>query len=84
MLPCQVQESKSQVQESQAKTFYLLVMKRFWINGSLFSPLRNKDGSEYPPATVHVLLCGLQRIMHCESGQPFEIFAKGYVITLTV
>ena len=38
--------------------------------------VRRKDGSEYPPATIHMLLCGLQRIMRRESEQPFEIFAK--------
>ena len=41
--------------------------------------VRRKDGSEYPPATIHMLLCGLQRIMQRESEQLFEIFAKGDV-----
>ena len=44
---------------------------------SLFTiEVRRKDGSEYPPATIHMLLCGLQRIMRRESDRPFEIFAK--------
>ena len=47
---------------------------------SLFTiEVRRKDGSEYPPTTIHMLLCGLQRIMCRESEQPFEIFAKGDV-----
>ena len=56
------------------------MMQHFWINGFLFSiEVRRKDGSEYPPATVHMLLCGLQRIMRRESEHPFEILAKGDV-----
>ena len=60
------------------KTFFLLVMQHFWINGSLFTTeVRKKDGSEYPPATVHMLLCGLQRIriMRCES-EPTKYLQK--------
>ena len=45
---------------------------------SLFTiAVRRKDGSEYPSATIHMLLYGLQRIMRRESEHPFEIFAQG-------
>lgn len=44
---------------------------------SLFTiETRKKDGSKYPPASVHLLLCGLQRIMRRNNHQPFDIFAK--------
>ena len=47
---------------------------------SLFTiEVRRKDGSECPPATIHMLLCGLHRITRHESEQPFEIFTKGDV-----
>ena len=47
---------------------------------SLFTiEVRRKDGTEYPPATIHMLLCGLQRIMRRNNEQPFNIFAKGDV-----
>ena len=35
-----------------------------------------KDGTEYPPTTIHLLLCGLQRIMCCNNNHPFDIFDK--------
>ena len=35
-----------------------------------------KDGSKYPPSTIHLILCGLQRIMHRSSDAPFNIFNK--------
>lgn len=38
--------------------------------------VRKKDGSQYTPATIHMLLCGLQRIMRRENTQPFDIFDK--------
>ena len=38
--------------------------------------VRKKDGGKYPPATIHLLLCGLQRIMRRENRQPFDIFDK--------
>ena len=38
--------------------------------------VRKKDGTEYPPATIHLLLCGLQRIMRRQNSHPFDIFAK--------
>ena len=44
---------------------------------SLFTiEVRKKDGSRYPPATIHMLLCGLQRTMRRCNKQPFDIFAK--------
>ena len=47
---------------------------------SLFTiEVRRKDGSEYPPATIHMLLCGLQHVMRCENKNPLDIFAKNDV-----
>ena len=44
---------------------------------SLFTiELRKKDGSKYPPATIHLILCGLQRIMRRNNSHPFDIFDK--------
>ncbi len=44
---------------------------------SLFTiEVRKKDGSKYPPATIHMLLCGIQRIMRRKNSQPFDIFDK--------
>ena len=44
---------------------------------SLFTiEVRKKDGERYPPATIHMLLCALQRIMRRCNKQPFDIFAK--------
>ena len=44
---------------------------------SLFTiELRKKDGSKYPPATIHLILCGLQRIMCHNNSHPFDIFDK--------
>ena len=41
--------------------------------------IRKKDGSCYPPATIHMLLCGLQRIMNRKKTRPFNIFSKNDV-----
>ena len=38
--------------------------------------VRKKDGERYPPATIHMLSCALQRIMRRCNKQPFDIFAK--------
>ena len=35
-----------------------------------------KDGTEYPPAMIHLLLCSLQRIMRRQNSHHFDIFAK--------
>ena len=44
---------------------------------SLFTiEVRKKDGERYPPATIHMLLCALQRIMRRYNKQAFDIFAK--------
>lgn len=44
---------------------------------SLFTiEARKKDGSKYPPGTLHMLLCGLQRIMRRRNSHPFDIFSK--------
>ena len=44
---------------------------------SLFTiEVRKKDGERYPPATIHMLLCALQRIMRRCNKQPFDIYAK--------
>ena len=44
---------------------------------SLFTiELRKKDGSKYPPATIHLILCALQRIMRQTNRHPFDIFDK--------
>ena len=33
-----------------------------------------KDGGKYPPTTIHLLLCGLQRIMCRSNANHFDIF----------
>ena len=38
--------------------------------------VRKKDRSKYPPASIHLLLCGLQRIMRRNNRCPFDIFDK--------
>jgi len=38
--------------------------------------LRKKDGSKYPPASIHLILCGLQRIIRRNNSHPFDIFDK--------
>ena len=44
---------------------------------SLFTiELRKKDGSKYPPATIHLILCALQRVMRQTNRHPFDIFDK--------
>ena len=44
---------------------------------SLFTiEVRKKDGSKYPPASIHLLLCGLQHIMRHNNRCPFDIFDK--------
>ena len=44
---------------------------------SLFTiEVQKKDGSKYPPASIHLVLCGLQRIMCCNNHCPFDIFDK--------
>ena len=43
---------------------------------SLFTIEGKKDVTKYPPASIHLLLCGLQRIKHCKNRQPFDIFDK--------
>lgn len=44
---------------------------------SLFTvEVRRKDGGKYPPTTIHMLLCSLQRIMRRKSRHPFNIFDK--------
>ena len=51
--------------ESLAKWLSLFVIK-----------LRKKDGSKYPPASIHLILCGLQRIMRRNDNNSFDIFDK--------
>ena len=44
---------------------------------SLFTiELRKKDGSKYPHATIHLILCSLQCIMRRNNSHPFDIFDK--------
>jgi len=44
---------------------------------SLFTiEVRKKDSTKYPPASIHLLLCGLQHIMRHNNRQPFNIFDK--------
>ena len=31
---------------------------------------------KYPPATIHLILCGLQHIMRRNNSHPFDIFNK--------
>ena len=38
--------------------------------------LFTKDGSKYPSASIHLLICGLQRIMRRDNRCPFDIFDK--------
>ena len=37
---------------------------------------RKKDGSKYPPASIHPILCGLQHIIWQNNSHPFDIFDK--------
>ena len=44
---------------------------------SLFTiELRKKDGSKYPPATTHLILCALQHVMRQTNRHLFDIFDK--------
>ena len=44
---------------------------------SLFTiEVQKKDGSKYPPASIYLLLCGLQRVMRRNNRCPFDIFNK--------
>ena len=38
--------------------------------------VRKKDGSKYPPSTIHLILCGLQTIMHRSSDSLFNVLDK--------
>ena len=38
--------------------------------------VRKADGSHYPPATINLILCGLQRHMRCHNKSPVNIFTK--------
>ena len=38
--------------------------------------VRKRNGSRYPPSTIHLILCGLQRIMRLKNAAPFDIFSK--------
>ena len=38
--------------------------------------VRRKDSGKYPLATIHMLLCGLQRIMRRSNANPFVTFEK--------
>ena len=51
--------------ESLAKWLSLFVIK-----------LRKNDRSKYPPASIHLILCGLQRIMRQNDNNSFDIFDK--------
>ena len=49
----------------------------YMLHTSLFTiEVQKKDGSNYPPASIHLLLCGLQRIMRHNNCCPFNIFDK--------
>ena len=44
---------------------------------SLFvSEVRKSDGTKYPPQTIHLILCGLQRYMRRHNAAPVSIFDK--------
>ena len=51
------------------------VLLNKWL--SLFvMEVRKLDGSPYPPSTIHLILCGLQRFMRRSNVSPVNIFNK--------
>ena len=41
--------------------------------------VRKADGSFYPPSSIHLILCGLQRHIRCKNKAPINFFDKNDV-----
>ena len=74
-----LQQRSKQQPEDPCPTDILLTKEPKLLNKwlSLFVLETTKlDGSEYPPKTLHQILCGIQRYMRENAEEPFNIFDK--------
>ena len=74
-----LQQRSKQQPEDPCPTDILLTKEPELLNKwlSLFVlETRKLDASEYPPKTLHQILCGIQRYMRENAEEPFNIFDK--------
>ena len=70
ILKCGEHREMNSVQKNSVqREFYPLAIQYCYQSGwhATFLETRNKEGHQYPPWTLHLLLCGLQWVMHQEN-----------------